>query len=247
MTDENQLAPIPPRQDAVLEMIDRAARDPSVNVDKMKELLAMRREMMAIEAERVFDEAMNEAQADMLPVVANLNNDQTKSKYASYEAFDDAIRPIYTKHGFSVRFGTGACDRPDHIRIICKVGHIGGHREIEHIDMPADGKGPKGTDVMTKTHAAMSAVTYGRRALLGMVFNIAVTRDDDGNAAAARPLEKTIDAEQYQHMVKLMDEANADEAKILNHLKVTDLETLTQKQYRWVIQTCNQLIKDRKK
>jgi hypothetical protein len=54
--------------------------------------------------------------------------------------------------------------------------------------MPADGKGAKGGDVMTKTHAIGAAVTYGKRYLLGMIFNIAVGGDvdDDGNSNGGR-------------------------------------------------------------
>ena len=47
-------------------------------------------------------------------------------------------------------------------------------------------KGAKGGDVMTKTHAAGSALTYGQRYLLKMIFNIAIGSDDDGNAASSR-------------------------------------------------------------
>ena len=39
---------------------------------------------------------------------------------------------------------------------------------------------------MTKTHAAGSALTYGQRYLLKMIFNIAIGSDDDGNAASPR-------------------------------------------------------------
>ena len=53
--------------------------------------------------------------------------------------------------------------------------------------MPADGKGAKGGDVMTKTHATGSAMTYGQRYLVKMIFNIAVGADDDGRAAGAQP------------------------------------------------------------
>lgn len=49
--------------------------------------------------------------------------------------------------------------------------------------MPADGKGAKGGDVMTKTHAAGSAMSYGQRYLLKMIFNLAVGDDDDGQKA----------------------------------------------------------------
>jgi hypothetical protein len=69
--------------------------------------------------------------------------------------------------------------------VICRVSHQNGHSRTYQIDMPADGKGAKGGDVMTKTHATGSAVSYGMRYLLKMIFNIAVSdKDDDGNAAA---------------------------------------------------------------
>jgi hypothetical protein len=53
--------------------------------------------------------------------------------------------------------------------------------------MPADGKGARGNDVMTKTHATGSAVSYGMRYLLKMIFNVSSGEaDDDGNAASRR-------------------------------------------------------------
>jgi hypothetical protein len=115
-----------------------------------------------------------------------LFNHQTKSKYASYADLDRAVRPIYSDHGFSLSFDSGDNAPADCVRVVCKVAHRGGHREIHHLDMPADGKGAKGGDVMTKTHATGAAITYGKRYLLGMIFNLAVGEDDDGNSAGGK-------------------------------------------------------------
>lgn len=72
------------------------------------------------------------------------------------------------------------------MRVLCYVSHTAGHTRTYQCDMPADGKGAKGNDVMTKTHAAGSAASYGMRYLLKMIFNIAIGEDeDDGNAASA--------------------------------------------------------------
>jgi hypothetical protein len=111
----------------------------------------------ANQAKKAFDEAMQQAQAEMRPVLMNASNEQTKSRYATYEILDNAIRPIYTKHGFSLSFNSGDCPIADHVRIVCEVS-CGGHRIYPHIDMPADGKGAKGGDVMTKTHAMGAAI-----------------------------------------------------------------------------------------
>src|SRR4029079_17827861 len=71
---------------------------------------------------------------------------------------------------------------PQWVRVLCYVTHNAGHSRTYHVDMPADGKGAKGGDVMTLTHASGAALSYGMRYLLKMVWNIAVGEDDrDGN------------------------------------------------------------------
>src|SRR5262249_1970996 len=137
-------------------------------------------------SKKAFAASMRAAQAEMRPVAVDSNNPQTRSKYASYHALDLAVRPIYTKHGFSPSFNTGAGAPEGWVRVICTLFHDEGHAREHSIDMRADGKGAKGGDVMTKTHAVMSATSYGRRGLLGMMFNLAIDKDDDGNAAGGR-------------------------------------------------------------
>lgn len=231
--------------DAVLQMIERAVRDPSVDVHKMRELFALRKEMMAIEAERNFDAAMADAQAEMRPVAVDASNPQTKSRYASYHALDLAIRPIYSARGFSIRFGTADGAPEGYIRITSTTA-LGGHRQHDHIDMPTDGKGAKGNDVMTKTHATGAAITYGRRYLLGMIFNIAVGSDDDGNGATIqRGAPKTIDAAQFRYLKELMETADADEAKMLAYLNAEAVEELDQVQFKRAEALLRKKIKDR--
>jgi hypothetical protein len=98
----------------------------------------------------------------------------------------EAVRPIYAGHGFALSFNTAEAPGPEQARIVCDVSHVGGHTRRYHIDMPVDGKGARGGDVMTKTHAMGSGVSYGMRYLLRMIFNLAIDYDDDGNAAGGR-------------------------------------------------------------
>lgn len=172
-----------PEATAIFQIIERAARDPNVDIDKLERLMGMQERMQAQQAELEFDSAMAAAQEEMEPVKVDAKNNQTNSKYASYHALDEAVRPIYSKHGFSLSFSTTEGAPENHIRVVCRVAHRGGHRERPYIDMPTDGKGPQGAAVMTKTHATGSGVMYGRRYLLAMIFNLAVDKDDDGNAA----------------------------------------------------------------
>lgn len=172
---------------SIMQAILRAAQDNTVDLDRVKELMAMRKELAAEQDRRAFNVAMAQAQAEMRAVVTDKRNTQTKSNYASYAALDNVVRPIYTRHGFSVTYNSEPADTTDMIRVVAYVENCGFERRYS-VDMPCDGKGAKGGDVMTKTHAMKSAVTYGKATLLPMIFNIAVTdrSDDDGNAAGSR-------------------------------------------------------------
>jgi hypothetical protein len=174
---------------SIMEVISRAAADPGTDVEKLTKLVDLYDRISARTAEQQYSEAMNAAQEQMRPVATDANNPSTKSKYASYGALDKALRPIYTRNGFSVSFDTADGAPPDYVRVVCKVAHSAGHKEFPHLDMPADGKGAKGGDVMTRTHAIGAAVTYGKRYLLGMIFNIAVGDvEQDGNSNGGREM-----------------------------------------------------------
>ena len=171
----------PSQSDIMITAIMEIARNKDIDIDRVDRLMAMQKELKADDARTSYFGSMAKAQSAMAPISTDASNPQTKSRYASYHALDRAIRPIYTANGFSVSFGTADSPLTDHIRIVAHCRHAGGHEEIEVLDMPNDGKGAKGGDVMTKTHAQGAAITYGRRYLLGMVFNIAVGDDADGN------------------------------------------------------------------
>jgi len=167
---------------ALLSVIARAAADPSVDIDKMERLLAMQERVLARNAEALFNEAMNAAQSEMRRVATDSDNPQTRSRYASYAALDRALRPVYTQHGFSISYDTGEDAPEGFVRVLAYVSHSGGHTRTYRALMPADGKGAKGGDVMTKTHAFGAGTSYGMRYLLKMIFNVAVGEDDnDGN------------------------------------------------------------------
>lgn len=212
-------------------MIDKALSS-GASPETLGKLMDLQERWEANQAKKVYDEAMKSAQAEMRPILANADNKQTNSRYATYEALDNAIRPIYTRHGFALSYDTADCPLPDHIRVVCEVS-CGGHTKTPHVDMPADGKGAKGGDVMTKTHAAGAALTYGRRYLLGMIFNITITKDDDGNGASGGA--KTISAEQYQELQALIAKTGRTEDDLLIYLKLPpdhDIHTLTADQYK---------------
>jgi hypothetical protein len=186
MTPVKELALVE-QPSAAIQLFERLATDPNASVEKIERLMALWERGEAKQAEKAFFAAMAEAQKEMRPVREDATNPQTRSRYATYEALDRALRPIYTKHGFGMTFNTAECPTPECVRVVCKVVHTAGHSEGYQIDMPADGKGAKGGDVMTKTHATGSGTSYGMRYLLKMIWNVATGEgDDDGNGAAGR-------------------------------------------------------------
>lgn len=178
---------VAPRNDAMITLIERFVRDPEVDIHKLERLIEMRDAAVTRDAEQAFNADIAKAENEMEPVRSDCSNPQTRSKYASYAAIDRAVRPIYSKHGFALSFNTADGAADGSIRVLCYVSHRGGFTRQYHIDVPADGKGARGGDVMTKTHAVGSGISYGRRYLMNMIFNITVDHDDDGNAASARP------------------------------------------------------------
>ena len=173
-----------------------------------------------------FMAALVAAQAEMEPIARDLSNTTTKSKYASLAAVDRAIRPHYTKHGLAPTFNTRPSSKGDlWITIVCELVHSSGYYKEYSIDMLADGAGPKGAPVMTRTHAIGSAVTYGKRQLLKMIFNLAEAgEDDDGNAAGARDL---LNDQELDVIKAALDDAEANESDMARFCKTMKVEGLT--------------------
>lgn len=215
---------------ALMQIISRAATDPAFDIDKMKALLEMHREIGDRQAKAAFNAAMTDCQEEMEPIRANATNPQTKSRYASYDQLDRHVRPIYTRHGFGLSFDEGTSDKPDHVRVLCNCSHRGGYTHQYHADMPNDGKGAKGGDVMTKTHATGAAKSYGKRYILKDIFNIAVGEEDnDGND------DECIGPGQAADIRALLTEVNANEDSFLRTIKAKSIESIHIGAYKTVV------------
>ena len=167
---------------------------------------------------------MTAAQTEMGRVKTNHTNTSTKSRYADYASLDKALRPLYTKHGFALSFNTAEGASADMVRVVCLVSR-GGFTRPYQVDMPTDGKGAKGGDVMTKTHATGAAMTYGMRYLLKMIFNVAIGEDDsDGNLPGA-----VISDEQAADLRKQIEDTKGDIVAFCEHFKIEAIPDLLAK------------------
>lgn len=203
-------------------MLHALAIDPRVNVTNMQAILDMKAKEDERAARAEFDARMALVQEEMQPVRADMASEKPANKYASATKLDAAIRPIYTKRGFAVSFDTDEIDTPDTVRVVAYVSCAGHNRKYK-IDIPADGKGARGGDVMTRTHAVGSAMTYGRGILLRSIFNLIVDKnsDDDGRAASGRtapPQESgTITPAQVKRIQDLMTDTHTPATRVLDY------------------------------
>lgn len=220
---------------SIMEVIARIAQDPNADVEKFERLVALHERMEEKRAERAFAEAMRAAQAEMPQVIRDARNDQTSSSYARLETVSKAMNPVIVRHGFSMSFGTEDSHLEGHYRVVCTVMHEAGHSRTYHADIPADLTGMKGSQNKTKTHAFGSTMSYGRRYLKMLVFDVATT-DDDGNGAGAGD---SLSDEQLAELRKLCKDFDANEQKVASVARVETLEEIPAAKFARVKQALN--------
>lgn len=155
---------------AMVAMIERAARDPNVDVEKMERLFAMHERMEARQAAVAFNDALADM-LDKLPVVGERGNAAGRYTFALWEDINKAIKPILKEHGFALTFRT---DFTDGIAVTGVLSHRLGHSESTTIKLPADPSGNKNA-----VQAVASSVSYGKRYTAGALLNLTSHGEDD--------------------------------------------------------------------
>jgi hypothetical protein len=172
---------------ALVSFIERAAVDPNFDVGKFEALLRMQMEVERDQARKAFNRAMAACQAEMEPVIRTAQNKHLGNKYAKLETIDRQMRPIYTRHGFSMRFGSAPSPREGDMRITCTVAHEAGFYEENYLDAPVALTGSQGGRMaVTPVQAVGSNITYLRRYLSTMCFNMVLADDDDDGESSRR-------------------------------------------------------------
>lgn len=221
-----EVAKIQNQPATMIELIQTAVT--AGNIELAERMLAMQERVQARNAEAEFNIAMTECQSQMRRIAADANNKQTNSKYATYGKLDAVLRPIYTAQGFSLSFSDADSPKAEHVRVVCIVRHRSGHKETHYKDMPADGKGAKGGDVMTKTHAAGAAQSYGMRYLLKGIFNVAIGEEDtDGNMPG-----DMLTLDQITELTDLAKEKDVNQKRFYEYMQVTCLAEVRAKDYQ---------------
>lgn len=211
------------KEDPIISLI-RASTEKGVDATALTKLYDLYERETKRRAEQEFNDAMSRCQKTMPLVVRDGMNKQTSSKFASLDAINPIVKPVYTEAGFSLCFAEDDCAIPSYKRTICDVLHQGGHSKRYHIDLPLDGVGAKGNVIgaMNPVQAAISTGTYGQRVLLTRIFNITIAdTDQDGQGTG-----EFITEDQLEELNTLLDEADLGEARYAQFLKWAGIAAL---------------------
>ena len=209
-----------------MSMIERAV-ERGADVAMIEKLMQLEERHRANLGRRSFDQAISNAKAEIPAIRKNRQVDFTTGKgRTSYKHEDMAeiartVDPILSKNGLSYRYRTAQDGGT--VTVTCILSHRDGYCEETTLSSGIDQSGNK-----NHIQAVGSAATYLQRYTLKMALGLAATEDDDGRAAEA---VKVINADQFQTLQGLIEQAEADEAKMLHWLRAEALEELTLKQF----------------
>ena len=238
------------QSDALMSALIEASRNPEVDIDKMERLMQMHKDIRDNDERKAFFADLAAAQAKMPAVTRDAHNNQTNSKYAKLESINKAIKPVITEHGFALSFGTDDCPIEGHFRVTCDMSHRDGFVKSYHADVPSDGVGIKGNANKTATHSFGSTMTYGRRYLTCMIFNIAIQDEDDDGQKAGKG-DADITAGHHKMLIEKIDEVKEavgfDEAAFLNAFNIGSTEEMTEFQFERAIALLNKKLTEANK
>lgn len=222
-------APVVNEAAAIIQVIERAASNPDVDIEKMERLLDMHERVKARNAKTAYAAALAEMQPQ-LPVIEERgeikhgDNKPVQSTYAKWEDINEAIRPILAEYGFALSFRIGRAEGL--VSVTGILSHREGHSEETTFDLPVDSSGSKNS-----VQALGSSVSYGQRytakALLNLTSRHSV--DDDGRAAGAGGF---VNEEQAETIKRMMVEVGADPRRFLAHIKAETVEAIPARKFQ---------------
>ena len=218
---------------AIISMIERAARDPSVDIDKFERLMAMKERAEAAFAKKAYDSAF----AKMQPHIPTINQQgkivvrnkerpdviQQSTPYALMADINEAVKPILGEYGFGLSHRTGTTPEGK-ISVTGILSHEAGHREETTMVLAHDSTGSKNA-----VQAVGSSITYGIRNTTRLLLNITsrapqdMRADDDGAAAGGT---EEISEEQFHEISARMTALRVNTPAFFKVLKIDGLASL---------------------
>jgi len=213
---------------AILERAYSSGASPEL----LARLLDLQERWMATQSRMAFDAALAQAKGEIGPIAKNRHvffkakNGGADTNYRHEDLAEIArtVDPILTKYGLSYTFKTHQdFEAGGRVTVTCKLRHSQGHIEETTLSASPDSSGNK-----NNLQAVASSVTYLQRYTLKAALGLAVSNDDDAQAAGGND---TIDSDEAQNIRDMIAASGADEKSFLNFMGVSDVSLIRSKDY----------------
>jgi predicted transcriptional regulator len=208
--EQAPMAPMQMIQVAFQKALEAGGAEALAVADRILEQMAKQRDY---EDRDAFNAALRRVQDKIKPIVKDCENKQTRSRYASAEAIDNMIDKLIEDEGMTLSFVPKVSDK-DNEFIVVGVLSLGAYSKEYPLPIPCDGKGPKGDGVMSRVQAVGNGVSYAKRYIKNMIFNLRFKeKDDDGNRAGGKQPGVLDEREQLTHLDNIRNANDAEELR----------------------------------
>jgi hypothetical protein len=224
----------------MIAMIERAAMNPAVDIDKMERLLTMQERMQDRQSAQEYAKAMSLFREEAPSILKTESGYDDRYRYAKLDKAISQIAPLLSKCGLSYRWSTNQGDSG--IEVTCHVTHLLGHGEATSLKAAADTSGSKNS-----VQAIGSTVSYLQRYTLFSILGLAASDDDDG----AKSEIALITEEQANEIHSLITDNDLNMGKFLafikQKLKCNSIEEINLNGYGVAISSIKTTIKNKEK
>jgi hypothetical protein len=226
---------------SLLGMIERAAADPSLDLDRLERMYAMYEKATARAARSAYIAAVAKARADIPTLIKRgmiTTNEKdargnktgqkvAQSKFVKWEDMVEAINPILEANGLLLTFRTSQ-EALDRVSVSAVLAHVDGHEEQSQMALPIENGGSK-----NNAQGWGSSVSYGKRYTASALLNL-VGRDEDNDGRGA-----CVDEDQQGALMKRIGEVGQDIDGFLTLLGVPSLSDLPASSFQTAMNLLN--------
>ena len=221
---------------SMLNVIERASRDPAVDASKLRELLQIQREVEADQAKRSFTQAFHRLTKELPRVKKNGTIDlggKGSIAFAKWEDVMTIIKPLMDREGFVLSFDTEERGKEGGGSVIVgELSHVDGHSRTARMSLPLDG-GPGRNNLQ----AAGSTLSYGKRYVAEMLLNIVREgQDDDGKLGGT----VFITLAQKDELIALIRDTKTDTKAFLQFTGTQSVDEIEAKNFAGAVQRLRQ-------
>lgn len=232
--NQTDVTPEPKSESAALiSIIQRAASDPTVDIEKMERLFQMHERMVAKQAKTAYLAAFAQLQSE-LPAAIKRGTGHNSKAYARYEDLIETLRPHFSEHGFSISHRVNTAG--NQIVVTGVLGHSGGHSEETSVTLPPDASGNKAA-----VHAVASSISYGKRYVTLTLTGIATEGEDDDAKRAITGA--TITEAEAEKLAETLADDDVDIPAFCRYFKIQKFGDLPAAKYSSALR----MIEERKK